>query len=186
KNLNFSVSHLLEMGYKMVAEQKRIQELKLVEEYNQHRTFHPEVTSPQTVKTPVQQKPISHIPYNPVMPPHPVNSLGTVVMQGDSKGSTFISEGQAVTTQLSLEVLEQIEQILAGGYRIGLEYADPRRFKTGSWKTCSIVESSHQTEIMAAIENCLSDHPNDYVRLIGVDPHAKRRIIETIIQRPNL
>lgn len=102
KNLNFSLSHLLEMGRMMVAEQQRIQELKLVEEYNQYRTFSPEAASSQTVKTPVQQKPISHIPYNPVMPPHAINSPGPVVMQGDSKGSTFISEGQAVTTQLSL------------------------------------------------------------------------------------
>jgi carbon dioxide concentrating mechanism protein CcmM len=66
-----------------------------------------------------------------------------------------------------------------------LEYADPRRFKTGSWKNCSIVDSSHHSEIMAAIEACLSENPNDYVRLIGIDTQAKRRVIETIIQRPN-
>lgn len=189
KNLNFNFSHLLEMGHLMVREQQRIQELRLVDEYNQYRIFHPEATPPQSPSNSVQQKPNStqksHLPYNPVMPPHQVNSQVTAVMQGDSKGSTFISEGRAVSTQLSLEVLEQIEHILEGGYRVGLEYADPRRFKTGSWKTCSMVDSNHQSDIMAAIEGCLSEHPNDYVRLIGIDPKVKRRVIETIIQRPN-
>ncbi|MEB3279418.1 MAG: ribulose bisphosphate carboxylase small subunit [Lyngbya sp.] len=189
KKPNFNFSHLLEMGHLMVREQQRIQELRLVDEYNQYRIFHPEATQPQKASNTVQQKPnsnqISHLPYNPIMPPHAVNSQVTAVMQGDSKGSTFISEGRAVTTKLSLEVLEQIEHILEGGYRVGLEYADPRRFKTGSWKTCSMVDSNHQSDIMAAIEGCLSEHLNDYVRLIGIDTQAKRRVIETIIQRPN-
>ncbi|WP_413163589.1 ribulose bisphosphate carboxylase small subunit [Capilliphycus salinus ALCB114379] len=189
KKPNFNFSHLLEMGHLMVREQQRIKELRLVDEYNQYRIFHPEATQPQKPSNTVQkttnytQKP--HLPYNPIMPPHAVNSQVTAVMQGDSKGSTFISEGRAVTTKLSLEVLEQIEHILEGGYRVGLEYADPRRFKTGSWKTCSMVDSNHQSDIMDAIEGCLSEHPNDYVRLIGIDTQAKRRVIETIIQRPN-
>ncbi|ERT05045.1 ATPase associated with various cellular activities family protein [Lyngbya aestuarii BL J] len=186
---NFKFSHLLEMGHQMVAEQRRIQELRLVEEYNQNRIFHPDAISSQRTLNPVEQKENytqkTHLPYNPVMPPHRVDSKVTGVMQGDSKGSTFISEGQAVTTKLSLKVLEQIEQIIEAGYRVGLEYADSRRFKTGSWKTCSIVDSTHQSEIMAEIEACISEHPNDYVRLIGIDTKAKRRIIETIIQRPN-
>ena len=189
KKPNFNFSHLLEMGHQMVAEQRRIQELRLVEEYNQHRIFHPDAISPQRTLNPVEQKENytqkTHLPYNPVMPPHRVDSKVTGVMQGDSKGSTFISEGQAVTTKLSLKVLEQIEQIIEGGYRVGLEYADSRRFKTGSWKSCSIVDSTHQSEIMTAIEDCLSEHPSDYMRLIGIDTKAKRRIIETIIQRPN-
>ena len=189
KNPNFKFAHLLEMGQTMVAEQRRIQELKLVEEYNQYRIFNPEANPPQKPSNSAQKTANSntfyHLPYNPVMPPHAVNSPETAVMQGDSKGSTFISEGRAVSTNLSLEVLEQIEQVLAGGYRVGLEYADRRRFKTGSWKTCSMVDSNHQSEIMAEIEGCLSEHPDDYVRLIAVDPRVKRRVIETIIQRPN-
>ncbi|MFZ1027249.1 MAG: ribulose bisphosphate carboxylase small subunit [Limnoraphis robusta] len=189
KNPNLSFSHLLEMGHQMVKEQQRIKELRLVEEYNQYRIFHPEVTQPQppsnSVQPPANYTQKTHLPYNPIMPPHRFDSKVSAVMQGDSKGSTFISEGQAVTTKLSLDVLEQIEQILEAGYRVGLEYADPRRFKTGSWKSCSIIDSSHHSEIMAAIEACLSENPNDYVRLIGIDTQAKRRVIETIIQRPN-
>ncbi len=188
QNPNFSFSHLLEMGHQMVAEQRRIQELRLVEEYNQYRIFHPDATPPQATEKTVQasenytQKP--HLPYNPVMPPHRFDSKATAVMQGDSQGSTFISQGQAFTTKLSLDVLEKIEQIVENGYRIGLEYADIRRFKTGSWKTCSTIESHHQSEIIAAVEACVSEHPNDYIRLIGIDSNVKRRMIEMIIQRP--
>ncbi|MDE5076011.1 MAG: ribulose bisphosphate carboxylase small subunit [Trichodesmium sp. St5_bin2_1] len=37
-----------------------------------------------------------------------------------------------------------------------------------------------------AIENCLVEHQNDYVRLIGIDGNMKRRIVEKIIYRPNM
>ncbi len=189
KKPHFSLSHLIELGQMMVVEQKRIQDLRLVEEYNQFRTFNPEAGHIGSPTRPVNQNPHSsndpHLPYNPVILPHSVNSSIPAVMQGDEDGSTFISNGQVVSTKLSLEVLEQIEKILAQGYRIGLEYADKRRFKTGSWKSFPLVESNRQSEIMAEIENCLSQHPKDYVRLLGVDSSAKRRMVETIIQRPN-
>ncbi|MEB3213346.1 MAG: ribulose bisphosphate carboxylase small subunit, partial [Leptolyngbyaceae bacterium] len=32
---------------------------------------------------------------------------------------------------------------------------------------------------------CLQQFPQDYVRLIGIDPSAKRRVLETIIHRPS-
>jgi ribulose bisphosphate carboxylase small subunit len=31
----------------------------------------------------------------------------------------------------------------------------------------------------------LAEHGGEYVRLIGIDPKVKRRVVETIIQRPN-
>ena len=189
KKPNFSLSHLIELGQMMVAEQKRIQELRLVEEYNQFRTFKQEAGQIGSPTRPVNQNPHSsnapHLPYNPVIPPHGVNSSTPAVMQGDEEGSTFISNGQVISTKLSLEVLEQIEQILAQGYGIGLEYADKRRFKTSSWRSFPLVESHQQSEIMAEIENCLRQHPQDYVRLLGVDTSVRRRVVETIIPRPN-
>ncbi|MGL6139081.1 MAG: AAA family ATPase, partial [Planktothrix sp.] len=39
QNPNFKLSHLIEMGQLMVGEQKRIKDMRLVEEYNQFRTF---------------------------------------------------------------------------------------------------------------------------------------------------
>ena len=35
------------------------------------------------------------------------------------------------------------------------------------------------------LESCLSEYSGEYVRLVGIDPKAKRRVVETIIQRPN-
>ncbi|NJK38732.1 MAG: AAA family ATPase [Oscillatoriales cyanobacterium RM2_1_1] len=200
---NFSLAHLIEIGHEMLAEQQRIQELRLVEEYNQFRTFGQKslgqnldspgqnLATPDvnfagnfTNSTPDPQAPITHLPYNPVMPPHPFDSQATAVIQGDERGSTFIAGGQAVSTRLSLAVVEQIEQILENGYQIGLEYADPRRFKTGSWKSYALPQGNQPTAMIQAIAACLESHPRDYVRLLGIDPQAKRRIVETIIQRP--
>ncbi|MDI9639142.1 ribulose bisphosphate carboxylase small subunit [Geitlerinema splendidum] len=91
--------------------------------------------------------------------------------------------GHSKSTQLSAEVREQLQTILSGGYRVGLEYADRRRFRTSSWKSQSI-DSNRPEEIEGAIASALKQHTGDYVRLVGIEPNAKRRIVETIIQRP--
>jgi carbon dioxide concentrating mechanism protein CcmM len=31
----------------------------------------------------------------------------------------------------------------------------------------------------------MNEHSDEYVRMIGIDPKAKRRVLETIIQAPN-
>jgi carbon dioxide concentrating mechanism protein CcmM len=82
-------------------------------------------------------------------------------------------------------VVEQVQQLLSQGYKIGMEYADQRRFKTGSWQSCATIQSNGEKEVIASLANCLTEHNGEYVRLIGIDPKAKRRVIETIIQRPN-
>ncbi|MBD2206183.1 ribulose bisphosphate carboxylase small subunit [Calothrix sp. FACHB-1219] len=86
---------------------------------------------------------------------------------------------------ISAETVEQISQLLAGGYKIGTEHVDERRFRTGSWQSCQPINSISTNEVIAALEDCISSHQGEYVRLIGIDPKAKRRVLETIIQRPN-
>ncbi|MFH7025454.1 MAG: ribulose bisphosphate carboxylase small subunit [Heteroscytonema crispum UTEX LB 1556] len=88
-------------------------------------------------------------------------------------------------TGLSGDVVQQVRQLLAGGYKIGSEHVDERRFRTGTWKSCSPIESSSEREVIAALEACVQEHAGDYVRLVGIDPKAKRRVLESIIQRPN-
>src|SRR5919202_4985267 len=88
-------------------------------------------------------------------------------------------------TALNKETVEQVRQLLAQGYKIGTEHADKRRFRTGSWQTCSPIESSHVSEVIDGLEGCMAEHAGEYVRLIGIDPKAKRRVLETIIQSPN-
>jgi carbon dioxide concentrating mechanism protein CcmM len=81
-------------------------------------------------------------------------------------------------------VVDQVRQLLNQGYRIGTEHADERRFQTSSWKSCGVIEGNGLSEIVAGLEACCKEHGNEYVRLIGVDTKAKRRVLETIIQRP--
>ncbi len=94
--------------------------------------------------------------------------------------------GQAYQgTLLSTEVMEQVRSLLAQGYRIGIEHADARRFQTSSWKSSAPIQADRESEVLAELEACLNEHNGEYVRLIGIDPKSKKRILETIIQRPN-
>lgn len=93
--------------------------------------------------------------------------------------------GRSVTSsQLEQDTLDQVRSLLAQGYRIGTEHATPRRFKTQSWKSCSPIDSAQLTDVVPALEACMKEHHGEYVRLIGIDPKAKRRVLETVIQRP--
>jgi carbon dioxide concentrating mechanism protein CcmM len=86
--------------------------------------------------------------------------------------------------RLQTDLIGQIRQLLAQGYRIGTEHADERRFRTSSWHTCAPIESNTESGVVSALEACLREHSGEYVRLIGIDTKAKRRVVETIVQRP--
>ncbi|MGB3636009.1 MAG: ribulose bisphosphate carboxylase small subunit [Rivularia sp. (in: cyanobacteria)] len=88
------------------------------------------------------------------------------------------------SSQLSSETIDHVRNLLSGGYRIGMEHVDKRRFRTGSWQSCSPIESKNASEAISALEECMRSHEGEYVRLIGIDPKARRRVLETIIQRP--
>ncbi len=86
--------------------------------------------------------------------------------------------------RLSSEVVAQVQQLLSQGYRIGTEHADKRRFRTSSWQSCSPIEATQLDQVVAALEACLEEHRGEYVRLLGIDPKSKRRVLEQIIQTP--
>lgn len=97
-------------------------------------------------------------------------------------GNGYSSGG---SNKLSSETLEQVQQLLNGGYKIGSEHVDERRFRTGSWQSCQPIQATSAREVITALEACIDNHPGEYVRLIGIDTKAKRRVLESIIQRPN-
>ena len=103
--------------------------------------------------------------------------------QTDSQKSINKQEYQEMG--VNREVMEQVRDLLAQGYRIGMEHADERRFQTSSWKSCATIQSSRDFEVFAEISACLEEHGGEYVRIIGIDTKAKKRILETIIQRPS-
>ncbi|WP_392531109.1 ribulose bisphosphate carboxylase small subunit [Nostoc sp. C117] len=101
-----------------------------------------------------------------------------------SSGSSAKATATATSTRLSTEVVDQLRQLLAGGYKISIEHVDQRRFRTGSWTSTGQIQASSEREAIAAVESNLAEFPGEYVRLIGIDTKAKRRVLETIIQRP--
>ena len=109
------------------------------------------------------------------------HSNGSYNGNGNSNGN---GNGASSGT-LSAETVDQIRQLLAGGYKIGTEHVDERRFRTGSWSSCKPIETTSANEVISALEECIESHQGEYVRLIGIDTKAKRRVLETIIQRPN-
>lgn len=100
---------------------------------------------------------------------------------GSRNASSYSSFG---SSSLDSETIQQVRSLLAQGYRIGTEHTDVRRFKISSWKSCSPIESQREADVLSALEACMKEHDGEYVRLLGIDPKAKRRVAETIIQRP--
>ncbi len=120
-------------------------------------------------------------------------------VSGMRERSTFQTQSQPVCTlptqndmattypsanSLAAEVANHVRQLLAQGYRIGTEHASTRQFKGGAWQTCATISGTQDSAVLSALQSCLADHSGEYVRLIGIDPKAKKRVLEKIIQRP--
>ncbi|MEO0540029.1 MAG: ribulose bisphosphate carboxylase small subunit [Cyanobacteria bacterium P01_A01_bin.105] len=82
------------------------------------------------------------------------------------------------------DVAQQVAQLINQGYRISTEYADKRRYRSGAWQTGGPIEGRRPADAIASLEAQLAEYQGHYVRLVGVDPQAKRRVLETTIQRP--
>lgn len=111
----------------------------------------------------------------------PVAVARTAVKVSNSSNSSY---GGGSAGQLSGDMLTRIRQLLSQGYRIGTEHADERHFRTSSWHSCSPIAAANESEVIRALEACLAEHGDEYVRLLGIDTKAKRRVFEGIIQRP--
>lgn len=98
-----------------------------------------------------------------------------------TNGQGFSSGG---SSRLTAEAQNQVRQLLQQGMVIGTEHADQRRYRAKSWQSCSPIASKQAQSVISALEACLDEHQGEYVRLIGIDPTAKRRVLETVIQRP--
>ncbi|PSF38029.1 carbon dioxide concentrating mechanism protein CcmM [Aphanothece hegewaldii CCALA 016] len=119
----------------------------------------------------------------------PDDKAQTISRPANESPSSYGSSSKTTKThagnnRLSSEVVAQVRSLIAQGHKIGMEHADKRRFKTGSWQSCTPVESTRESDVFVALENCIAEHQGEYVRLLGIDPKAKRRVLETIIQRP--
>jgi carbon dioxide concentrating mechanism protein CcmM len=100
----------------------------------------------------------------------------------DNGGSAAVAIG---SNYLSADAVEQVRQLLIQGYRIGTEHADQRRFRAAAWTSCKPITGNRESDVLAALEACMAEHAGDYVRLVGIDTKAKRRVAELVIQRPD-
>ena len=111
-------------------------------------------------------------------------TAATKASYSDSNSNGNGYSNSVASTSLSPEALKEVRSLLAAGYKISTEHADKRRFKSKSWQSFSPIASSREGDVISALEACLAEHAGEYVRMIGIDSAAKRRISETIIQRP--
>lgn len=175
---NFKLPRLIEFGNVMRQEQQRVEDMKLSQEYNHSSQFGDVGGGDSSrVTSPVPQESYKAVTRNELAN-EPTKSHNPDKVKGSGS-----SNGHA---KLSSEVLEQVENLLSGGYHIGVEYVDRRRFRTNSWKSCPTISDTDRRQAIAAVESCLAEHSGDYIRLIGIDPKAKRRVMEKIIQRPDV
>ncbi|WP_228015497.1 ribulose bisphosphate carboxylase small subunit [Leptolyngbya ectocarpi] len=86
---------------------------------------------------------------------------------------------------LAPEIVQQVRQFLAQGYKVGSEYADKRRYRSGVWQSCPVVQSNRDRDVLSSLERCMAEHQGSYVRIFGIDPVGKRRVGMMTVQRPD-
>lgn len=116
------------------------------------------------------------------------NSATPYSNRHSSQATSQATEGanmQATQTQrLSPETVQQVRQYLSQGYRIGMEHADVRRYRSGVWETCTPIKDTREQAVFEALERCLAEHNGEYVRIFGIDPKVKSRVGMVTVQRP--
>lgn len=176
----FTLQHLLTVGQQMVDEQRRLQEMRLADQYNRalrersgarppvppgdfYRAYGDGTDDNSTARVPVHpDAPAPAVPLpQPTSPP-------------DSGPGT-----------LSAEAVNQVRSLLAQGYQVGMEHVDRRRFRTNAWQSCTVLQTQDPEAAATALAQCVQHYPDEYVRLIGIDPQRKRRVLEHIVQRPD-
>jgi carbon dioxide concentrating mechanism protein CcmM len=94
------------------------------------------------------------------------------------------ANGNGRSASVSSDLAQQVTQLVNQGYRVSTEYADKRRYRSGAWQTGTPINGNRPSEVISALKAQLAEHAGHYVRLVGVDPRAKCRVLETTIQRP--
>lgn len=110
---------------------------------------------------------------------------GKVVVNSTSNPVSTPSQSYSpISSTLPAEITQHIRQVLGQGHRLTAEHADERRFRASSWYSCPPINGTTEAEVVRALEQILRDYQGEYVRLIGMDSKTKKRVLETIVQRP--
>ncbi|HEY9752024.1 MAG TPA: AAA family ATPase [Coleofasciculaceae cyanobacterium] len=178
---DFNLPHLIELGNQMVREQQRIQELRLVQEYNQPISVNRRLGE---IERPRSDPPHS----SPDLPLHDASFFRSYEAANHgqvspAKPTTTSYAGQPSSTRLTPEIVTEVNRILTQGHRLAIEFVDSRRFRTGAW-SCYGTYDSHGVQAIKALEACLDEHDRDYIRIVGINSKDRRRAIEMMIHRP--
>ncbi len=179
KTPDFKLSRLIEFGNLLTGEQKQIEDMRLVREYNQSlrlpanepvNATRPTISQPENKNATVPNESVKQ----------PTSGNGSNGFNDSGKGNQ-----QVPSVPLDLETQEQIRELLAQGYRLAIEYGNDRRVRNNAWQSGASFQGNEASEAIASLAESLVEHSGEYVRLIGIDPKAKRRVLEKIIQRPH-
>lgn len=180
KKPNFALTRLIEFGNLLRSEQKRVEDMKLVKEYNQGFTLSPQASVNASHSTSMQSE-------NRPLIPNELDEKETSVNNGGNGFNNSQAGNQQVPYMpLDLETQEQIRELLAQGYRLSLEHGNERRVRNNAWLSGQSFQGNEASEAITTLAQSLGEHRGEYVRLIGTDPKAKRRVLEKIIQRPHI
>ncbi len=169
----------------MIGEQKQVEQTGLVREYNKALRESPGIELPPARQITGQYTPQTQRQGNGLAKePHTLNQGSASQATTENRVNLKTHQPLEPTTSLDLDIQQQIRELLAQGYRLSLEYANERRFRTNAWKSDGTFQGDEASDVILTLAERLAEHNNEYVRLIGIDPKAKRRILEKVIQRP--
>ncbi|MGD1937527.1 MAG: AAA family ATPase [Cyanophyceae cyanobacterium] len=159
-------------GEELETEQRKIQELHLVEAYNQYRSG--DSSSPghsAGSNGNGRSRPYATTPSS--IPPSDQSPQITMPIMSKSPPS------------LDMAIHTEVQGIINSGLGLGVEYADARRFRANHWKCFGTVEpgSGAEQEAIALVSAALKECEKDFIRLVAIDLTQRRRIREQIIQR---
>jgi ribulose bisphosphate carboxylase small subunit len=87
---------------------------------------------------------------------------------------TSAGNGFAGAQGLSPDLVQQVSQLVNQGYRISLEHADQRRYRSGAWQTIAPLDGRNNvSRVLSELESDCEEHRGEYVRLLGIDPRSK-------------
>lgn len=175
-NPDFTLSHLKELGQFMVSEQQRIADMALAREYNQHLTVGDRL---QPGSEPLASS-LFQVPSPSPLTIYPKPDSASVPPKPSANGPNESSMHRSQTANMT----DKLQALVTQGCNVGIEYVDKRRFRTNSWQCWAVVSSGKLDEAIAQLEQCLQQHDHGYVRIVGIDPRAKKRIAEHIVHRP--
>ncbi|HBB35288.1 MAG TPA: ribulose 1,5-bisphosphate carboxylase [Cyanobacteria bacterium UBA8803] len=170
---NFTLFRLIEFGHLMMGEQQRVETRGLVREYNKALRETELVLGDDTATSSSQPENPQEIAHTPLVK-NGVKEVHNGGMRHESLANL----------PLDSETQAQIRELLGQGYSLSIEHGNERRVRSNAWANGGTLQGNEASVAIADLAERLTQHQGEYVRLIGIDPKAKRRVLEKIIQRP--